>query len=135
MTATCRQPCCATPRMTVGELVERGLRRNRAEPLAIEGDDCVDAEGHRARFSIDTIDGKIAGIGFKATSCATLIAYSELIAETMPRQRLILATGLSARDLVDALPGVHALKRSRAVLAVAAFRSALSKIPNNGNLP
>ncbi len=45
MTATCRLPCCAAPRMTVSELLERGLRRNRAAPLAIQGDDCADAEG------------------------------------------------------------------------------------------
>ena len=130
MTATCRQPCCALPRMTVSELVERGLQRNRAAPLAVRGDDCVDAEGNCVRFSLELAGAAIAGIEFKATSCATLIAFREMIAETMPRQRLDLARALSARDLVDALPGVHPLKRDRAVLAVAAFRSALFKVSN-----
>lgn len=114
--------------MTVNELLDRGLRRMRAAPLPIEGDDCTDAEGNRARFSITMADGKIAAVGFRVTSCATLIAYGELIAETVPGLRLDLAAGLSARDLVDALPGVPPLKRERAVLAVAAFRSALANI-------
>ena len=117
--------------MTVSELVERGLQRNRATPFAIQGDNCTDAEGNSLRFSLQMGGGAIAGIEFKATSCATLIAYSEMIAETMPRQRLDLAGAFSARDLVEALPGVHPLKRGRAVLAVAAFRSALSRIPND----
>jgi NifU-like protein involved in Fe-S cluster formation len=135
MTATCRAPCCAAPRMTVSELLERGMRRNRDAPLAIEGDACADAEGNGARFSIETADGKIAAVGFRATSCATLIVYGELIAETMPGRSIDLAAGLSARDLVDALPGVPPLKRDRAVVAVAAFRSALSKIPGKGKQP
>jgi NifU-like protein involved in Fe-S cluster formation len=70
-------------------------------------------------------------VSFRTTSCATLIAYGELIAETVPGMRLELAKAVTARDLVDALPGVPALKRERAVLAVAAFRSALAKISTN----
>lgn len=135
MTATCREPCCAAPRMTVSELLERGMRRNRAAPLAIEGDPCVDTDGNGARFSIDASGGRVAAIGFRATSCATLIAYGELIAETVPGRSVELAVAVSARDLIDALPGVPALKHARAALAVAAFRSALSKIPSNGEQP
>ncbi|HJS07751.1 MAG TPA: iron-sulfur cluster assembly scaffold protein [Pirellulales bacterium] len=120
--------------MTVSELLERGLRRIRAAPLAVEGEDCADAEGNRARFSIEAAGGKVAAVGFRATTCATLIAYGELIAETTPGLRVELAAGLTARDLVDALPGVPPLKRERAVLAVAAFRSALANI-SNGDQP
>ena len=128
MTATCRLPCCASPRRTVSELLEHGLRRNRAAPLLHQGTDCADAEGNTARFSID-IDGKvIAAVGFRVTNCATLIAYGELIAETVSGMRIELASGLTARDLVDALPGVPPFKRERAVLAVAAFRGALANI-------
>jgi NifU-like protein involved in Fe-S cluster formation len=112
--------------MTVSELLERGLRRNRQAALAAEGADCTDAEGNRARFSVAIGHGKVAAVGFRATSCATLIAYSELIAEIVPGMRLGLATGLAARDPIDALPGVPPLKRERAVLPVAAFRSALA---------
>jgi NifU-like protein involved in Fe-S cluster formation len=120
--------------MTVSELLDRGLRRMRAAPLAIEGDDYADAEGNRAQFSIETADGRVAAVGFQATTCATLIAYGELIAETAPGLRLDMAAGLTARDLIDALPGVPPLKRERALLAVVAFRSALANI-SNGEQP
>ena len=129
MTATCREACCSvTPRRTVSELYERGFRPNRAAPLPIEGEQLTDAEGNAARFSIDVADGKIAGAGFRATSCATLIAYCEFIAESVPGFRLEIARELTAINLVEALPGVPALKRERAMLAIAAFRAALASV-------
>jgi len=122
--------CCerdgAAPRPSVGELLERGLRRNRAVPLAVEGTTCADAEGHSARFSVEIADGKISAVGFRLSSCATLIAYGELIAEIAPGLALEAAAGLAARTLVETLPGVPPLKRGRAVLAVAAFHAALA---------
>jgi NifU-like protein involved in Fe-S cluster formation len=127
MTATCREACCSvTPRHTVSELFERGFRRNRAAPLPIEGAQLADVEGNAARFSIDVTEGKIAGVGFRATSCATLIAYCEFIAESVPGFRLEIARELTAANLVAAVPGVPALKRERAILAVAAFRATLA---------
>jgi hypothetical protein len=129
MTAACREACCsAIPRLTVNELFERGFRRSRAAPLAVRGPDCVDAEGNTARFSVDAADGKLTGIGFRASPCATLIAYCELIAETTPGLRLDLAQDLSPEDLAASVPGVPALKRGRAVLAIAAFRAALAAV-------
>ena len=126
MTATCREACCSvTPRLTVSELFERGFRRCRAMPLPIEGAPCTDADGNRARFSLDVADGRIVGAVFRASSCATLIAYCEFIAEVAPGFRLDIAKQLTPANLVEGLPGVPALKRDRAVLAVAAFRSAL----------
>ena len=126
MTATCREACCnVTPRLSVGELFERGFRRSRAAPLAIEGASCTGADDNDARFSLDTAGGKIAAVGFRASCCATLIAYCEFIAEIAPGFRIAIARELTAQNLVEGLPGVPALKRDRAVLAIAAFRSAL----------
>jgi NifU-like protein involved in Fe-S cluster formation len=127
MTVTCREACCSvTPRRTVSELFERGFHRNRAAPLPIEGAQLTDAEGNVASFSLDVVDGQVARLGFRATTCATLIAYCELIAEIAPGFRLEIARALTATDLVNALPGVPALRRERAMLAIAAFRAALT---------
>ena len=128
MTSACREPCCAAPRMTVSELLERGLRRNREALAARETPDCADAEGNAARFAVTLAGDRIGAVGFRATTCATLIAYCEWLAETLPGQRVALAAGLTSRDLIDALPGVPPLKRERAVLAVAAFRAALANL-------
>jgi NifU-like protein involved in Fe-S cluster formation len=127
MTATCREACCAaTPRMTVSELFERGFRRNRAAPLSVEGRPHTDAEGNTIAFSLELSGSRIAAIGFRATTCATLIAYSELIAETVPGFGVEIARAFSAADLIDALDGVPPQKRARAALAIDAFHAALA---------
>ena len=127
MTATCREACCSVkPRLTVSELFERGYRRNRAAPLPIEGGPCIDAEGNTARFSLDALGGKIISVGFRATTCAALIAYCEYIAEIVPSFRLEIAKELTSAQLVARIPGVPPLKQNRAVLAIAAYRARLA---------
>ncbi len=129
MTAPCRESCCnVTPRLTVSELFERGFRRNRAAPLPIEGAAMCDADGNTARFSLAIAEGRIVEANFRVSSCATLIAYCELIAELVPGSQPDIAQALTATELVDRLTGVPTLKRARALLAVAAFRAALAEI-------
>jgi NifU-like protein involved in Fe-S cluster formation len=126
MTATCREACCSvTPRLTVAELFERGFQRNREAPRAIAGASCTGAEDNTVSFSLDVSDGRITGVGFRASCCATLIAYCEYIAAIVPGFQLEIACEMTAANLVDSVPGVPALKRDRAVLAIAAFRAAL----------
>lgn len=129
MTATCREACCnVTPRLSVSELFERGFRRLRDAPLAIEGDACSDAAGNFARFSVDVSGSRIKRVGFRVSSCATLIAYCELIAETVPGFHCEIARAMTVDEIVAALPGVPAYKHERAALAVAALRAALDLI-------
>lgn len=126
MTAACREACCSTtPRFTVAELFERGYRRNRETPLSVEGEAVVGAESNSARFSIEVAEGKLIDARFRASSCTTLIAYCEAIAELLPGFSLEIAGALTPKELVDTLPGVPPLKQDRAVLAIAAFRAAL----------
>jgi hypothetical protein len=126
MTATCREACCSvTPRLTVSELFERGFRRNREAPRAIVGVVCVGAEDNTAAFSLDVTSGRILAVGFRVSCCATLIAYCEYIAAIATGFQLAIARELTAANLVDSVPGVPALKRDRAVLAIAAFRAAV----------
>lgn len=127
MTATCRAECCsATPRLTVSELFERGFHRRRSAPLPIEGAACADVAGNFAQFSLAVTDGRIRSVVFHCSSCATLIAYCELIAETVPGFTPEAARALTTQQLVETLPGVPVYKHDRAVLAVAAFRATLA---------
>jgi NifU-like protein involved in Fe-S cluster formation len=126
MTAACREACCnVTPRLSVGDLFERGFRRMREAPLSIEGEVCADAEDNQARFFLDLRNGKVAALGFRASPCATLIAYCELICETTTGLSADMAGAFAPRQLIDTLDGVPALKHGRASLAMAAFHSAL----------
>ena len=95
--------------------------------MPILGAELSDREGNTARFSLAIAGERIVDVNFRASSCATLIAYCEFIAELVPGSRLDIGTALTAADLVAAVPGVPALKRGRAVLAVAAFRAALAQ--------
>jgi NifU-like protein involved in Fe-S cluster formation len=117
----------------VSELFERGYRCNRETPLPIGGDPVADAEGNSATFSIEIADGKLTAVRFRATACTTLIAYCQAVTELLTGLSADIAGQLSAKDLVVALPGVPALKQERAVLAIAAFRSALSAAMDDFN--
>ena len=123
----CTMACCVvTPRRTVSELFDRGLRRSRQAPLAVQGETRRDANGFTASFSLTIDEGTLGKIGFKATTCITLVAYCELIAELSAGQDIAQAARLAPADLVAELPNVPALKRDRAPLAIAAFRDALA---------
>jgi hypothetical protein len=117
--------CCGAPRRSVSDYLDRGLRRNRAGLHQLRGAERRDRNGLSACFSADACGGTIRALGFKVSSCATLLAYSEMLAELAAGMSLAAAQELAAADLVAALPEVPPLKRDRAILAVAAFGSLL----------
>ena len=123
----CMAACCGVaPRRNVSDLFDRGRRRARQSPLPIQGDEHRDPNGLAARFSLAVEGDKLSKVGFKATTCITLIAYCELIAELTGGESIPQAARLSVADLIAQLPDVPALKRDRALLAIAAFRDALA---------
>jgi hypothetical protein len=123
----CVKSCCGTsPRRTVSDLFDRGSRRSRQAPQPYRGGELRDANELTARFSIAGTEDTIANIGFQTSVCVTLIAYCELIAELANGLAFADAAQLTPRDLVAELPGVPPFKRDRAVLAIAAFRSAIA---------
>jgi hypothetical protein len=118
--------CCgATPRRSVSEYLDRGLRRNRAGLRAVRGVECRDRNDLSAHFSGDLTADTIRSIGFKVSPCATLLAYSEMLAELATGQSLTTARRLTAAALAASLPEVPPAKRDRAILAVAALHSLL----------
>jgi hypothetical protein len=130
----CTDPCCTTPRRTTSELCERGLRQNRREPLALSGPRVSDDNGLVAQFSLQCRGGLITAIRFKASTCATLLAYCELVAELASGRGFGELATLTPQLLVAELPDVPTIKRDRAVLAVTAFRSALAHAMSAGNV-
>ena len=124
---SCEGACCGnTPRRVVSDLFDRGYRRNRLPPLAIEGAELRDSNDLSARFSFDLERGAIKGARFRVSTCITLIAYCELIVELTAGKNAREAATLEERELIAALPDVHAMKRDRAVLAINALRAALA---------
>jgi NifU-like protein involved in Fe-S cluster formation len=132
MQDSCSKACCgATLLRTVSELFNRGFQRNRAAPCAIGGMTRSDGDALTACFSLELDGDRLAQIGFRASSCATLIAYCELVAELATGQPLGIAARLTPAQLVAELSGVPLLKQDRAALAVAAFHAALVAAHNH----
>jgi hypothetical protein len=125
--AACAGSCCGgAPRRTAGELFERGYRRSRLAPFALEGSAIGGCDGLTARFSLQLQNGLLAEVRFRATTCATLIAYCELLAELATGRSIAGAAAITAPLLAGELPNIPVLKHDRAPLAVAALRSALA---------
>lgn len=124
----CTASCCGVPqRLTASELCDRGLRRSRLEPLALVGPILYGNDGLTAQFSLRFEGDAVTSIRFKASSCATLLAYCELIAELAVGRSIAECAQLSAGALVAALSDVPVFKRDRATLAVSTFHQALAR--------
>ncbi|HVT55222.1 MAG TPA: iron-sulfur cluster assembly scaffold protein [Xanthobacteraceae bacterium] len=118
--------CCGNPRRTVSDLFDRGYKRNRLAPFSITGASLHDANDLSAAFSLTIEHDTIKAVRFQVSTCITLIAYSELLAQLAAQRKPRDAARISEAELVAALPDVPTLKRDRAILAVNAFRAALA---------
>ena len=124
-----RSACCASsPRISILDYIDRGLMRNRREPLPIIGDVQRDRSGRAAQFSLQVENDVIHALSFKVSTCVTLVAYCELLAEWVTGLTLReAATRARPAELAVAFPGVPALKRDRALLATAALQASILK--------
>ncbi len=112
-------------RHDVSTCFDRGLARLRRPLLPISGNVFEDEGGLRVKFSLDLDGGVIRQVAFRATTCVTLVAYAELLAETVTGTDLRSAVRLRPEELAGALDGVPLVKRRRAALPVRALRSAI----------
>ena len=124
--------CCDTEsrRARVDDCFERGRRRQRNDPPRRGGRPIRARDGTGAIFDIDAVDGRIAGVRFRADSCVTLIAYCERLAEISSGLSVGEGHRIDSETLIASLDGVPRAKRPRAALAIAAWNAALSRIPD-----
>lgn len=121
--------CCQTPQLTVYDCFDRGRLTAGAQPLATRGQAISLPNRCYARFSLTHDANLLTGLRFQASSCTTLIACCQAITELYQGATLTQAAALDATTLLHQLPGVPAAKQDRALLAVAALRSALNALP------
>jgi len=119
--------CCGRGRtLTMSDYIDRGQRRARAASPPVQAPECRDDEGRFARFGVQLTDGIVTAVGFRASPCATLIAYCEAAAERVSGRSLAAALrALAPADLACALPAVPPAKHDRARLAARALLVAL----------
>jgi NifU-like protein involved in Fe-S cluster formation len=122
-----RTGCCGnrgTP--TLSDYIDDGLRRSRLTASTGLGAACRDEAGHVVRFGVDIANGVVTSVGFRASTCVTLVAYCEVAAQRVSGQRVAEALRtLQPADIARALPSVPAVKRDRARLAARALVIAL----------
>lgn len=122
--------CCGatrtdSPHLYVHDCFERGLVSRRLPALPITGER-VSANGLWAVFTLHVDNaGRLSEIRFDTSTCTTLIAYCQALTELNSNRTLDAAFDYGSRSLVAALRGVPTAKYDRAILAAAAFRSAL----------
>jgi NifU-like protein involved in Fe-S cluster formation len=118
---------CDRRKLTVVDYFNLGQQRSkRSAPLTHVGEVVSGPLGLTVRYELDVERGVVRQVSFQASTCVTLIAYCELLAQR--------ATGVSMRDvlclraeeLAGELPGVPVHKRDRVWLAVRAMQQAIA---------
>ncbi len=94
----------------------------------LAGDTVENTNGYYARFWIDAPRGRVQNIHYSATSCATLLAICEHIAELAAGQDLTGESAVSVDQLLHLHPEVPPEKRESVILAVTAFHAAATRV-------
>ncbi len=98
----------------------------RQELVGHLGTPVQDSHGRTARFSILVEGGTVTGLGFRASTCITLVAYCERLCEIASGRDAASILRMRPADVVAALPGVPAARHDQAVLALRALHGALA---------
>ena len=116
--------------LTVIDYFNFGLRRERHERLTSVGQLVREASGLGVRYSLRVESGIVNEVSFKASTCVTLVAYCELLAQTATGVSLQQAICIDPEKLTQRLAGVPRAKYDRAWLAVQAMQSAIAAAVN-----
>jgi hypothetical protein len=115
---------------TIYDYFVRACRRPIApeSDRGIAGDPVEDSGGYYARFWIDAPAGRIQVVHYAATSCTTLLAVCEHIAELAAGADLTEISTVSVERLLGLHPDIPAEKRDSVPLAVKAFHAAAGRL-------
>lgn len=115
------------PRKTIYDYFHRALNNSKRIALAkntlVFGD-----EGNCVAFEVKEEGGKVLDACFKCTSCFTLVALCEHIAELARGMSILEAWRISPKSLLELHPEMPVQLSERADLAVRAFRVALQSL-------
>jgi NifU-like protein involved in Fe-S cluster formation len=113
---------------TVQDYFERALRRAADPPSGIPGEPCFDRDGATAQFWISAdASGRIAAARYRCTTCMTLVALCEHLAELVEGKTVGAARSRTAERLLSLHREVPPVRQSRASLAISAMQSAVAK--------
>ena len=113
---------------TVYDYFHRACRRDPEQLRGITGDKCVDSEGNSALFSLQPeTSGRIVAAQYRCTTCFTLVALCERLAEELTGATVTDASQWTVERLLSLHPEVPPVRHDRAMLAITAVQSAVRK--------
>jgi hypothetical protein len=115
-------------RLTVYDYFIRAMRQPATALSGCTGEALKSADGAAVVFSADAIDGHIAVVGYKCTSCVTLVALCEHLSDLIRGRAPDEAIQVAAGDLLALHSEIPLERRDRAAIAVDAMRSAVSRL-------
>lgn len=118
---------CTIQRRTVTDYVLNPYHRASAPLPPTCGERVVAADGAGIRFVAELDGDCVTDVHYEASSCATLVAYAEVLGDLVAGEPLRQAAALPKRTLIEALPGVPAARIERADLVIHAWWSAIAK--------
>lgn len=91
----------------------------------------VEQDDATAAFEFDiSVDGRIEKVRYRCTTCMTLVALCEHVAQDLQGASIEEVTDLTADGVLNQHPEIPSVRRSRAQLAVAAAHAAMDKSPS-----
>jgi hypothetical protein len=113
---------------TVYDYFRRACRRDPEQLSGIAGEKCIDSEGNSAVFSLEpSSSGVIESAQYRCTTCFTLVALCERLADELTGSSVADAASWTAERLLSLHPEIPAMRHDRAMLAVTAVQSAVRK--------
>jgi NifU-like protein involved in Fe-S cluster formation len=123
----------ADRRLTVVDYFRLGQQRGkRSGTLPHVGEEVCGPLGLSVHFELAVERDVVTRVSFHASTCVTLVAYCELLAQRATGALLRDVLCLRAEELASALPGVPAHKRDRAWLATWAMQQAVAAAVRDG---
>ena len=113
---------------TLYDYFQQAMRNSKHALTDTQGSLRFGEEGNCAAFEVGHCGGQICEVRFKCTSCFTLVAFCEHIAELARGMSVTEAQEIGPELLLELHPEVPARLTNRADLASAAFRAALPNI-------
>jgi hypothetical protein len=114
--------------MTTYDYFQRAFRRGAQTPAGPTGSLVHDNDGNCAVFWLEAPQGSISAACYRSTTCATLLAFCEHLAELAVGMPVEQALAFDADQLLALHPDVPKYKADRAKLASEAFRSAVHQV-------
>lgn len=135
-------PCCADEtcgqtrgRRTVTDYLLRPRYRTDAELRNSAGQRVATADGAGIQIAIETDASCVRSLQYRASSCATLVAYAEVLGDLVLGKPLDEVARITPPALMAILPGVPVSRQDRATAVIHATWSALAAAVGQNQTP